>query len=187
MRFAFAALALLFAAPLSASVPTKTFDNAELKYSVALPVPCRHVQGPGTLEAVCSGDLDAERSKDIAAAGAILLEVDAEQAPADAPAYSETAFRSELPESICGESDPARVQVANVKELREGARTVWTADVTCAPVPFLQLAERRAEARTVIDRVYRYRLMARWTLDDAPRAQPIAQNFFASFKATGSD
>ena len=45
------------AAPPSAAQPpadTKTFENAEFRYSVALPAGCRHEEGPGTLDAVCS-------------------------------------------------------------------------------------------------------------------------------------
>ena len=56
---------------------TKTFDNIDLGYSIALPGQCRHEEGPGTLEAVCAPDLDPAKSLTIQAAGAILLEIDA--------------------------------------------------------------------------------------------------------------
>jgi hypothetical protein len=40
----------------------KTFENAELRYSITLPAGCRYQEGPGTLEAVCSPEFDPVKS-----------------------------------------------------------------------------------------------------------------------------
>jgi hypothetical protein len=161
---------------------TKVFDNAELGYSIALPSQCRHEEGPGTLEAVCAPDLDLKKSMDVQAAGAILLEIDAEIAPADAKPYAEAEFRQELPEAVCGEGDTAKVRLENVTEQKEGNRLTLTARVICPELRFLGLSERHAEARTVIAGKFRYRLMARYPKADADMAQPLAKAFFGSFK-----
>ena len=49
-------------ASVQAAEDTKTFEVAEFRYSVELPKGCRHDEGPGTLDAICSPDLDPEKS-----------------------------------------------------------------------------------------------------------------------------
>ena len=51
--------------------------------------------------------------------------------------YGEEAFRAELPEAVCGESDRTRVKIENVKQVLEEARVAYTADVLCSEVKFL--------------------------------------------------
>jgi hypothetical protein len=168
----------------AASGPDVRVEVPELKFAVALPAACRHLTGPGTVEAVCAPDLDPSRRGDVQTAAAILLEVEAEEAPVDAPAYSETAFRQELPETVCGESDPARVTLSDVASVSDGARRIWSARVVCAPVPFLQLGERQAQARTIVAGPFRYRLTARWPTADADAARAVAERFLRSFETT---
>ncbi len=166
----------------SALANSKTFDNADLGYTIALPSQCRHEEGPGTLEAVCAPDLDPKKSQEIQAAGAILLEIDAEIVPADAKPYTEVEFRQELPEAVCGEGDTNKVRLENVAARTEGDRVTLTARVVCPELRFLGLGERHAETRTIIAGKYRYRLMARYPKDDADMAKPLAKAFFDSFK-----
>ena len=90
---------------------TKGFENPEYRYSVALPAGCRHEEGPGTLEAVCSTELDPEKSADASATSSLVMEVTAEPMPDDAgkspsaleQKFGEGEFRQELPETVCGE------------------------------------------------------------------------------------
>ena len=165
-----------------AAATTKTFEIPEPAFSIALPAPCRHEMGPGTLEAVCASDLDVEKSKEVQAAGSILLEVDFEVAPPDAKPYSEAEFRQELPESVCGEGDTKKVRLEGVAETKDGELTTFTARVVCPELKFLGLGERHAEARTVISAKSRYRLMARYPVEDVDMAKPLAKAFFDSFK-----
>ena len=178
------AFLLFFVAACSAaaSATTKTFEISEPAFSVALPAPCRHEMGPGTLEAVCAADLDAEKSKDVQAAGAILLEVDFEITPPDSKPYSEAEFRQELPESVCGEGDTKKVRLEAVKEIAAADQTTFSALVVCPELKFLGLGERHAEALTVITPRSRFRLMARYPTEDVDMAKPLAKAFFQSFK-----
>ena len=166
----------------AAPATTKTFEIPEPAFTIALPAPCRHELGPGTIEAVCAADLDAEKSKDVQAAGSILLEVDFEVTPPDAKAYTEAEFRQELPESVCGEGDTKKVRLDGVTEKKDGDLTTYTARVVCPELKFLGLSERHAEARTVISAKSRYRLMARYPAEDVDMAKPLAKAFFESFK-----
>jgi hypothetical protein len=166
----------------SAEASTKPFENAELGYRIALPVVCRHQQGPGTLEAICATDLDAAKSQDIQAAAAIVLEVDGEITPPEAKPFEIADFRMELPEAICGEADANKVKLSNVREAKDAGVITYTADVTCPEMKFLGLPERRAEARTVIAGKYRYRLMARYPSADIDMAKPLAKAFYDSFQ-----
>src|SRR5262245_44999605 len=156
---------MLLAAALAARVAgaqppgeAKAFENSQFRYAVALPAGCRHDEGPGTIDAVCSPDFDPEHSAIISNAAALVLAVAAETVPEDAgktpgelqQRYGEAAVREELPEAVCGESDNARVRISNVKDVVEDSRVVYTADVVCAEVKFLQIGERRAVVRHVI-------------------------------------
>jgi hypothetical protein len=169
---------------------TKTFEIAEFRYSVELPKGCRHDEGPGTLDAICSSDLDPEKSAAASAAVARLLEVGVESVPADAGAppadlaqrYGETQFKEELAEAICGESDRAKVKIENAKQVLQEARVMYTAGVTCPEIKFLGLGERRALVQFVIAPGLRYRLMARAQTEDFEKRKEVVDAFFASFR-----
>jgi hypothetical protein len=192
MAAAAAALIAAAAGPAAAQAPAamKTLENAQFRFAVALPQGCRLEEGPGTIDAVCSADLDPERSAVANSAGALVLEVGAEavadtagQTPGElAQRYSEAIFKAELPEAVCGEADKARVKIDNVKQVLEDARVVYTADVVCAEVKFLQLGVRRASVRYVIAPDARYRLLARAPSDGFESQKATIDAFLASFR-----
>jgi hypothetical protein len=171
-------------------VATKTFANDQYHYAVAMPAACRHEEGPGTVDAVCSADLNPERGAPLISDGALVMEVGAEvvagdaekTAPELAQAYDETAFREELPEAVCGESDKARVKIANVTRSIEDGRVNYAANLTCAAVRFLQIGERRASVRYIIGPDARYRLVARAPTDGFAKQQQAIEAFFESFR-----
>jgi hypothetical protein len=173
-----------------AAEDTKTFEVAEFRYSVELPKGCRHDEGPGTLDAICSPDLDPEKSAAASAAVALVLEVGVESVPADAGApaaelaqrYGETQFKEELAESICGEPDRAKVKVDSAKQVLQETRVMYTAGVTCPEIKFLGLGERRAMVQFVIAPGLRYRLMARAQTEDFEKRKEAVDAFFASFR-----
>ena len=173
---------------------TRAFENDQYRYSVALPAGCRHEEGPGTLDAVCSPELDPDKSVEASATSALVLEVTAEAVPDDAgkPAsalaqqFGEGDFRGELPEMICGETDGSRVRIDNLVKVVEETRVVYTADITCPEIKFLALGERRATARTLITPGLRYRLMARALSDDYMQRKDAIDAFFSSFKVLAS-
>jgi hypothetical protein len=176
---------LVLASPPPAVAKPRMIDNAELKYSITVPGECRTEEGPGTLEAICSPDFDEAKSAEMAAAGALLLEIDAEAVPADAKPYGEADFKLEVPEAVCGESDTAKVKMADLKATKDGAGTVLTAFVTCPEIKFLGLGERQAQVRYVMQPGFRYRLMSRVLTTDAAKVKAATESFFASFKTTG--
>jgi hypothetical protein len=163
----------------------RTIDNTELKYSITVPSECRVEEGPGTLEAICSPDFDEAKSAELSAAGALLLEIDAEAVPSDAKPYGEADFKLEVPEAVCGESDTTKVKLTDVKTAKDGAATVLSAAVTCPEIKFLGLGERQAQVRYVMQPGFRYRLMARVLTSDASKVKAATDSFFASFKTTG--
>jgi hypothetical protein len=188
-----AGLLALMAAPDSAhaaAADMKTFDGAKFHYSVSLPVGCRHVRGPGTLDAVCADGFDPDKSAIINSTIALVLEISAEAVPADAgksvealaQAYGEAQFTQELPEAVCGEQDKARVKITNVKSTPEPDRVVYSADVECPAVKFLALDKRRAVARTVITPGVRYRVMARAQEDDFEKNKATIDAFLDSLQ-----
>lgn len=187
-----ALVAALAVGTAAAQTPADTvaFESAQFRYSVTLPKACRHDEGPGTLDAICSPDLDQEKSSEANAAAALMLEVSVESVPADAGAppadlaqrYGETQFKEELAEAICGETDRAKVKVEDAKQLLEEARVVYTAAVTCPEIKFLGLGERRAGVRFVITPGMRYRLMARALKEDFEQRKEAVDAFFASFR-----
>jgi hypothetical protein len=178
-----AALAALAIVQPAAAKP-RTIDNTDLKYSVTVPAECRTEEGPGTLEAICSPDFDEAKSAEMSAAGALLLEIDAEAVPADAKPYGEADFKLEVPEAVCGESDTAKVKLVDVKATKDGAATVLSASVTCPEIKFLGLGERQAQVRYVMQPGYRYRLMARALTSDSTKVKAAIDSFIASFKTT---
>jgi hypothetical protein len=173
-----------------APADTKAFENGRYRFAIALPAGCRHDEGPGTIDAVCAAEFDPETSAKASAATSLWLAVSAETVAEDAgktPAelqqrYGVAAFRDELPEAICGESDKARVRIGNVKEVVEESHVVYTADVVCAEVRFLQVGERRALVRHVIAPDARYRLAARAPAEDFEKERETIDAFFASFR-----
>ena len=188
-----ASLSALFAA--RAAAEAKAFESDKFRYRVALPTGCRYEEGPGTLDAVCSPELDDEKSKGAAAAAALVLEVGVEPVPDDAgkdaaelaQRYDETQFKAELAEAVCGEADRARVKVDNAKQVLEAARVVYTADVACPEIKFLALGERRASVQFLITPGLRYRLMARALKDDFEQRKETVSAFFASFQFLPED
>jgi hypothetical protein len=96
--------------------------------------------------------------------------------------YSEAAFKEELPEAVCGESDKTRVKIENFSEIVDGPRLVYTAEVVCAPVRFLQIGERRAAVRYVLAPDLRYRLTARAQEEDFDKQRGTIDAFLASFR-----
>jgi hypothetical protein len=188
-----AGLLAFAAAPLAlaqAATDSRTFENAELRYSVALPKGCRYDEGPGTLDGICAADLDPEKSLVVNAASALVLEVSVEAVAADkgatpaelAQRYGEQEFKEELPEAVCGEPDRAKVKVQDAKQVLEDARVVYTAAVVCPEIKFLGLGERRALVRFLIAPGLRYRLMARAVAEDFEKRKESVDAFFASFK-----
>jgi hypothetical protein len=185
-----AALSVLPAVAQTSPAATQAFENAKFHYNVSLPVGCRHDEGPGTLEAVCSPEFDAEKSATASAAASVVLEVstevvadDAGKPPADlAQRYGEAQFKEELPEAVCGESDKARVKISNAKQVLEEARVVYTADVVCPEIKFLGLGERQAVVQVLITPGLRYRLMARALKEDFEQKKPAIDAFLTSFR-----
>jgi hypothetical protein len=165
-----------------AAAKPRMIENAELKYTITVPSECRTEEGPGTLEAICSPDFDEAKSAEMSAAGALLLEVDAEAVPADAKPYGETDFRQEVPEAVCGESDTNKVKLTDVKAAKEDGATTFSASITCPEIRFLGLGERQALVRYVIQPGFRYRLMSRVPTVDASKVKSATDGFFASFK-----
>jgi hypothetical protein len=170
---------------------TATFENGQLRFAVALPSGCRHEEGPGTVDAICSDDFDAERSALASNATALTLGVAAEALAADADTsvdglrqrHTEAAFREELPEAVCGESDKARAKIEGFKESVEDGRLVYAANVVCARIKFLQIGERRAAVRQIVAPDMRYRLVARAAAEDFDKQRSVIDAFFASFRA----
>jgi hypothetical protein len=169
---------------------TKAFESARFHYSVALPAGCRHDEGPGTLDAVCTGDFDAEKSATASATSALVLEVgvepvleDAGKAPADlAQRFDAAQFKAELAGNVCGEPDNTRVKIENVKQVVEEARVAYTADVACPEIKFLGLGERQARAEVFVTPGLRYRLMARAPKEEFEQHREAVDAFFASFR-----
>ena len=173
-----------------APAATKTYANERYHYTVALPDGCRHEEGPGTLDAVCAKNLDLQQSARTHSAAALVMEVAAEIVPGDSGApiddlakrYDEKTFRDELPQVVCGESDATRARINNVQRTLEEARAVYTADVICAEVRFLQIAERRASVRYLVGPEARYRLVARAPIEEFEKHKQAIDAFFESFR-----
>lgn len=169
---------------------TTTIESTTHRFIVALPSGCRREEGPGTIDAVCSADLDPEMSATARADTALVLSLAAETFAADGDAsvdglrqrHTEAGFKEELPEAVCGESDKARAKIEGFHETVEEGRLVYTANVVCAPIKFLQIGERRAAVRHVMVPDVRYRLVARATTEDFEKRGAAIDAFFASFR-----
>jgi hypothetical protein len=159
----------------------KTLTNERYRFAVAVPAGCRHDAGPGTLDAVCAPGFDPKLSARASSATALLMQVGAEM---DGPAqeFTERTFRDELPETVCGENDPARARIDSVQRALQDARTVYTANVICAEVQFLQIPERRARVKYVIGPEVRYRLLARAPIESFEKQKHAIEAFFESFR-----
>lgn len=204
MRVVFAGAIAVFAAAVGmvqatrisaqASAATKTFASERYRYAVALPTGCRLEEGPGTVDAVCAKNMDPEHSALANSATALVMEVGAEIIAEDAgrtagelaQRYSEATFRQEVPQAVCGEADASRVRINNVKQILEDTRVAYTADIICAEVRFLQIAERRASVRYVIGPEARYRLVARAPIEDFEKQKTAIEAFFESFRVLPS-
>jgi hypothetical protein len=169
---------------------TTPFESKEFHYAVALPAGCRHEEGPGTVDTICAPDFDPAKSALASSAAALLLSVAAEPMASEGEPsigalqerYSEAAFKEELPGAVCGESEKTRVKIENFSEIINGPRLVYTADVVCAPVKFLQIGERRAAVRYVLAPDARYRLMGRAPAEDFDEQHGTIDAFLASFR-----
>ena len=180
-----------FAQPLPAeSTPARTFSNKQYHFTVAFPDGCRYEEGPGTVDAICSADFNSERSIRIESARALVMEVGAEALSAGASrsasyarySNSEPAFREELPQAVCGESEPSRARVQAIEQAAEGERIVYTAELICAEVRFLQISERRASVRYILAPDVRYRLIARAPVEDFDKHKQAIAAFFDGFR-----
>jgi hypothetical protein len=189
------ALVVLIAAPAfgQSSDDARRIDNTQYNFSVMLSAECRYEEGPGTLDATCSPDIEQGDSRAPAGRLSVLsLQISAETVPGDAgktptdlaQQYTEAMFRAELPEAVCGESDSARAKVQDVKATPDETRLVYTADVICSGVRFLQVPQRTAIVRHIIAPTGRYRLVARSTSEDLEKQKAKVEAFFSSFAIT---
>jgi hypothetical protein len=187
-----AGLIALLLTPLAAQQSSMlTLESpAPHRFTVNVPTGCRQEEGPGTIDAICSTEFDAEKSAEASAASSLVFEAGAETVaddagkagPALAAGYGEEAFKGELPEAVCGESDRARVKIENVKRVLEEGRVAYTADVLCSEVKFLGLGERRAAVKFVVTPGVRYRLLARAPLGEYEQHRQLIEAFLASFR-----
>ncbi|MFZ0850619.1 MAG: hypothetical protein WAO08_15590 [Hyphomicrobiaceae bacterium] len=160
------------------------------RYAVTLPAGCRQAEGPGTIDAVCSAEFDSEKSAEASAVASLVFEVGAEAVaddagkavPALAAGYGEEAFKGELPEAVCGESDRTRVKIENVKQVLEEGRVAYTAEVRCSEIKFLGLGERRAAVKFLVTPGVRYRLLARAPNGEYDQHKQLIDAFLASFR-----
>jgi len=184
---------LLLPVVASAQTPSSMLSvesPAPHRYRVTLPAGCRQEEGPGTIDAVCSAEFDADKSAEASAAASLVFEVGVEAvsadadkaAPALAAGFGEETFKGELPEAVCGEADRARVKIENVKQVLEEGRVAYTADVLCSEVKFLGLGERRAAVKYLVTPGVRYRLLARAPQGEYDQHKALIEAFFASFR-----
>jgi hypothetical protein len=184
----------LAAGPIAAQAPGEaarltgnalSFENADYRFSVTFPEGCRYEEGPGTVDAVCSADFDTEKSATAEKAGALVLSfayelIDTASA-SNALRFGETAFKEDLPESVCGVSDKARARIANLKQEVQSGVIGQHADVVCAEVKFLQIGERRASVTQTIAPHGVFRLMARAPKEDFEKHTAAIDEVFNSF------
>jgi hypothetical protein len=160
------------------------------RFAVTVPSACRHEEGPGTLDTVCSPDLDAAKSAEADAAASLVLSAGAESVPADAgklPAdlalgFSEDNFKAELPEAVCGSADRIRVKIENVKQVLQADRVIYSADVLCSEEKFVGIGDRQAAVQVLVTPGVRYRLMARAPKDEFEQHKALVDAFLSSFR-----
>ncbi len=183
--------------PVLAQTPateTAIYRGSEHRYTVALPVGCRHMEGPRTVDAICAMDLDPKKSAVASAARSLLLSVAAESLTGEGDTsitgllkrYTEASFKAEIPEAVCGESDQARAKIENLSQAVEGEGLVYTADVTCAEIKFLQIGRRHALVRHVIGPDAVFRLVARAPEEVFDKQRSTIDAFFASFQLSAA-
>ncbi|HET6926351.1 MAG TPA: hypothetical protein VFI48_05810 [Hyphomicrobiaceae bacterium] len=189
-----AGLVALILTPLAAQQPSSSMLTLESpaphRYTVNVPSGCRQEEGPGTIDAICSVEFDADKSAEASAAASLVFEVGAETVagdagkavPALAAGYGEEAFKGELPEAVCGEADRTRVKIENVKQVLEEGRVAYTAEVLCSEVKFLGLGERRAAVKFLVTPGVRYRLLARAPQGEYEQHRQLIEAFLASFR-----
>jgi hypothetical protein len=189
-----AGLVAFILTPLAAQQPSSSMltleSSAPHRYTVNVPSGCRQEEGPGTIDAICSVEFDADKSAEASAAASLVFEVGAETVaddagkavPALAAGYGEEAFKGELPEAVCGEADRTRVKIENVKQVLEEGRVAYTAEVLCSEVKFLGLGERRAAVKFVVTPGVRYRLLARAPQGEYEQHRQLIEAFLASFR-----
>jgi hypothetical protein len=170
-----------------------TLASAQYHFTVAIPSECRHEEGPGTIDALCPTDAEPNGMRtESRRLSAFVLQVSAQTVPEDAgksaqelaDRYTEAMFKEELPGAVCGESDNTRAKLQNVKAVREETRVVYAADIVCSSVRFLQVPERTASVRYILDPAGRYRLIARSASSDFQKEIPKIEAFFSSFAIT---
>ena len=94
----------------------RPLTNADLKYTIAIPSECRLDEGPGTLEAICSADLDEAKAAEMPKAKAFLLEIDAEAVPDRRQALCRSRIPpSKFPKPSAANRRCARVKLINFK------------------------------------------------------------------------
>jgi len=196
-----AGLVLLVPAILAGQVPAQApretvrftsdalfFENGDYRFSVIFPQGCRYEEGPGTLDAVCSPDLDPEKGATVEKAGALVLSFSYElidtTSASNAQRLSEAAFKEDLAESVCGESDKARARIENLKRQAEFGVISHHADVVCAEIKFLQIGVRRASVVQLIAPRGVFRLMARAPKEDFEKQTAAIDGPFSSFFQT---
>lgn len=188
---AVATAAFVASASAQTPVPTVPYESAQYRYTINLPSGCRHDEGPGTIDAICSADLDSDKSASAPAAASLVLEVTAERVTAPegpssgaalAEAFKEGDFRDELPETVCGSPDKARVKIEDVKQAADAASVTYTAKITCPEMKFMGLGERLATVQYVITPGMRYRLFARAPSEQFEQSKAVIDMFLASFR-----
>jgi hypothetical protein len=161
------------------------FENDRYRFNVTFPKGCRYEEGPGTLDAICAPDFDAEKSATIGKAGALVLSFVHEDIDTTAASvqerFTEAAFKADLPESVCGEPDPARARIEKLDRRAEYGVVNQSADVVCAEVKFLRIGERRASVVQTIAPHGVFRLTARAPTEEFEKRDAAISEFFSSF------
>ena len=159
---------------------------------MALPAGCRHDEGPGTLDAICSTELDPEKSAKASAASALVLEVGVEPVAgrcgqdAGRPGAALRRGRSSRPS--CRKRSAAS-PTGHASRSTTPSRFSKTARVVVygrCRLPRDQVPWASASAapsvQVLITPGMRYRLMARAPKEDFEQRKEAVDAFFASFR-----